>query len=227
MKKEYRLLICSAALLFAFIVFTVLVSAADVRPVGFEGSDIGFAALNTGLHEALGANKFPDVVSDLLLILSLTVAALFAAVGVMQLLKKKKLFKVDHAVLLLGAVYLLIVLFYAIFEIASVNYRPDAAEASYPSSHVFIVLAVTLTAAVYVKARCRDKKLTLYLCAACTAAAALTAVCRLFSGDHWFTDIVGGLLLGGFLATLYGGALTLTDAKMKSVRRKIKKAQTD
>jgi undecaprenyl-diphosphatase len=227
LKKEYRLLICSAALLFVFIIFTVLVSAADVRPVGFGGSDIGFAALNTGLRGSLGESKFFDVVSDLILILSLMVAALFAAVGVIQLLKKKKLFKVDHAVLLLGAVYLLIVLFYAIFEIASVNFRPNAAEASYPSSHVFIVLAVTLTAAVYVKARCRDKKLTLYICAACAAAAALTAVCRLFSGDHWFTDIVGGLLLGGFLATLYGGALTLADAKMKSVRRNSKHAKSN
>ncbi|MBP5174135.1 MAG: hypothetical protein ILP01_04210, partial [Clostridia bacterium] len=47
-------IITSACLLIAFAVFTVAVTAADVRPVGADGTDIGLAGLNTAVRDAVG-----------------------------------------------------------------------------------------------------------------------------------------------------------------------------
>ena len=48
MKTESRKsLIAGVALVLAFIVWTVLIQRVDVQPVGQNGTDIGFAAVNT------------------------------------------------------------------------------------------------------------------------------------------------------------------------------------
>ena len=59
MKNAKKILCIGAALLTAFTLWTFLIQIVDVRPVGQNGTNIGFAAINvwffqlTGVHMAI------------------------------------------------------------------------------------------------------------------------------------------------------------------------------
>ena len=211
MKKARINLICSAVLLLLFIVFTLCVMTVDVAPAGFEGSKLGFSKLNKAAYDSIGKNSYFAKPSDAFMMVAIIAAAVFAVIGHVQLIKRKKFLKVDPDILFLGAVYILVVVFYGVFEVAAINFRPEAAEASYPSSHTFIVITVAVTAAMFAARKIKDKKIYIAIYVICISAAALTAICRLCSGEHWTTDIIGGALLGSALATLYAGLTAYID----------------
>lgn len=127
--------------------------------------------------------------------------------GCVQLIKRKSLWAVDRSLLILGGIYLCVFTAYFFFEKCIVNYRPillhGSLEASFPSSHTMIVFCMMLTAISQFKQHVRPRWLRLFLNALAIAIIALTIIGRIISGVHWFTDIIGGLLLGGAFALLY------------------------
>jgi len=136
----------------------------------------------------------------------------FAVAGLYQLIKRKSLHKVDRQVLLLGAFYILVIAFYLFFETIIINYRPVilgvSLEASYPSSHTMIVVCIMVTTAIAFRSLFqRNKKLCSAMDAAAMVITAVTVIGRLISGVHWFTDIIGGLLLSAALIALYCAAV--------------------
>jgi membrane-associated phospholipid phosphatase len=70
------------------------------------------------------------------------------------------------------------------------------ATSSYPSGHV-ARMVITLGVMVALLAW-RHQELRVPTLMASAAAVALVAVCRVASGEHWPTDVLGGLLLGIF-----------------------------
>ncbi len=219
MKKSKKCLIIASALFILFSAFTVCVSVIDVRPAGYEGGALGFSSLNLSFYESAGSNAYFDKASDAFMIIALIVAAVFAAIGAVQLIKRKSLFKVDAEILITGALYILTVIFYALFEAAVINNRPGAAEASYPSSHTFITMTVLLAAAITAKRRIADKKITAAISVICCLVSALAALCRLFSGEHWLTDVTGGVILSAALVMFFIWALALTDEKKEKTEK--------
>ena len=103
MKKRNRIyLLASAALLLAFVLWTVLVRAVDVAPIGPRDSSVGFAALNGGLHRLTGVHLWLYTVTDWLGLVPIAVAFGFAILGLVQWIGRKSLLKVDGSILLLG-----------------------------------------------------------------------------------------------------------------------------
>ena len=206
-KKNKKRLVLGVSLVVAFVLWTVLVCFVDVRAIGPEGSSVGFAALNGFVHELTGVNWFLYTITDWLGIVPIAVALGFAILGLVQLIKRKSLWKVDHSILALGVFYIVVMAAYIFFEVVVINYRPTLIdgylEASYPSSTTMLVMCVMPTAAMQLNVRIKNT--VLRRCAVITIVAftAFMVIGRLVSGVHWITDIIGGALLSAGLVTMY------------------------
>ena len=190
-----------------FIIFTILVKVIDVQALGAQGSLIGFASLNLSVNQLLGTNHFCYLITQLFGLLAIFLAAVFAVMGFVQLIKRKSLLKVDHEILMVGIVYAIVIILYVLFEKLAINYRPvvleDGLEASYPSTHTMLILTILGTALPLAGKYISNPKVALAVKLLCIAVMWLTVVCRLLSGVHWFTDIVGGVLISLCLISLF------------------------
>ncbi len=190
-----------------FIIFTILVKVIDVQALGAQGSLIGFASLNISVNQLLGTNHFCYLITQLFGIIAIMAAALFAVMGFVQLIKRKSLLKVDHEILMAGIVYAVVIILYVLFEKLAINYRPlvleDGLEASYPSTHTMLILTILGSAIPLAVKYISNPKAALAVKLICITVMWLTVVCRLLSGVHWFTDIVGGVLISLCLISLF------------------------
>ncbi len=203
---------------FAFVIFSLLIRVFDVQPAGPLGSKIGLAGLNTSVHQFFGEHLFWYELTQVFGYIALAVAAVFALTGLVQLIKRRSLFKVDKKLLMLGIVYIILIALYVLFEKIPFNYRPvildpeQGLEPSYPSTHTLLILTILGTAFSLVKDYIKNQKLLVIIKLACLIIIALTIIGRLICGVHWLTDIAGGILLSLFLISLYK-SLTFTQAE--------------
>ncbi len=213
MKKKC---ITAAACFGLFLLLILLVKVVDVAAVGPEGTKIGLSKLNVAIHNMFGEHLGWYKVTNVLGYIAILVALCFAAIGGLQLIYRRSVLKVDKEILLLGALYVVTILFYVFFEKVVVNYRPilmpdgEGIEASFPSSHT-VLSCVILGSGLdllqkYAK---KNKTVQLVLTVLFAVMMALIVAGRLLSGVHWFTDILGGLLLSAALLNAYHGLLML------------------
>lgn len=194
-------------LLAAFALWTLAVQHIDVQAIGPNGSSVGFAGLNGWVHDLTGVHMGLYVLTDWLGLVPMGFVLGFAVLGLVQWMRRRKLFRVDHDILLLGGFYLLVLILYLVFETVAVNARPvvidGRLEASYPSSTTMLVLCVMPTAMMQLRARIRNTKVRTIVLTILAVFTACMVVGRLIAGVHWFTDIIGGVLLSAGLVALY------------------------
>ena len=209
-KKEFC---AAAALLFAFVVWTLLLRIVDVGAIGPRGSAVGFATWNGAFHKLTGTNMTLYTVTDWLGLVPIGVAFSFAVLGLAQWIRRKNFLRVDKSILALGGFYLLVMGVYALFELVVVNRRPvlidGYLEASYPSSTTMLVLCAMPTAMMQLHARIRKKLLQYGTNFILLGFTAFMVVGRLLSGVHWLSDILGGGLLSAGLVMAYHATLCL------------------
>ena len=208
MKKETKFrLFFAVSSLTAFAVWTLLVSIIDVKAIGPNGSAVGFAALNAFIHRITGVNMNLYSITDWLGLVPIFVCISFAVFGLIQWIKRKKIKNVDYSIFVLGGFYVIVITAYLLFENLIINYRPvlinGFLEASYPSSTTMLVLCVMPTAIMQLKDRIRNKLLFKIITAAISTFIIFMVIGRLLSGVHWFSDIIGGILLSIGLVALY------------------------
>ena len=206
-KKNKKRLVLGAGLVVAFVLWTVLVCFVDVRTIGPEGSSVGFATLNGFVHELTGVNWLLYTVTDWLGLVPIAAALGFAILGLVQLIKRKSLWKVDHSILALGVFYIVVMAAYLVFEIVVINYRPTLIEgyleASYPSSTTMLVMCVMPTAAMQLNARIKNTVFRRCVIITIIVFIAFMVIGRFLSGVHWITDIIGGALFSIGIVTTY------------------------
>ena len=216
-KTVKKNIIISAIMLAVFAVFTAVVALVDKAPAGPAGSVVGLSAINERMFLALGVSETWYEVTELLGYLAIAVALCFAALGLYQLVKRKKIFAVDHDILLLAVLYVLVAAFYVLFEIFTVNCRPilvdGVLEPSYPSSHTMLFCTVIGSAPILLQRRLKNRTALVTLDTLAVVLSLVMSVGRLLSGMHWLTDIVGGILLSLLLISLYVTALSVLDTK--------------
>ena len=211
-RKNKRLLFAALGLLAAFALWTAAVSLVDVQPIGPQGSEVGFAALNGFVHRVTGVHMALYTLTDWLGLVPVAAAMGFALLGLFQWMKRKRLQLVDGSLFVLGGFYVAVMAAYLLFERYAVNFRPvlmeGRLEASYPSSTTLLVLCVMPTALLQLKARVKNGLHRRLCTGVITVFTVFMVAGRLLSGVHWITDILGGVLLSAGLVLLYA-ALTM------------------
>jgi len=88
-----------------------------------------------------------------------------------------------------------------------INYRPvlinGYLEASYPSSTTMLVLCVMPTAIMQLNIRIKNNIFRRCIAISISVFIVFMVIVRLLSGVHWFTDIMGGILLSVGLVIMY------------------------
>ncbi len=201
----------SGVLFAVFVLFTLVVKFVDVQAIGPEDSLVGLASINSFSFRFAGSSDIYDIFSDVLAYAAFIYVAGFALLGAYQLVKGKSLKKVDLDIYALGAFYVAVLAFYALFEVLIINYRPvledGVLEASYPSSHTMLAICIYATASMQFRYRLSDGKISKIIKCFTELAMLLTPITRYFSGKHWLTDIVGAVLLSLALTNAYSCVL--------------------
>lgn len=212
-KKETRELRKGFILIFAFAIWTALIQTVDVQPIGPRGMTVGFATFNHWFHKLNGVHMTIYTITDWLGLVPIFICMIFGVVGFVQLVKRRSLLKVDADIIFLGIYYVLVIFGYLIFEMIPINYRPilieGFMEASYPSSTTLLVLSVMPTLVFQVNRRLENVMIKKVICILTSAFSLFMVLGRLISGVHWFTDIVGSVLLSTGLFCIYKGVVLL------------------
>jgi len=205
--KRIRNLLISLGLLAAFALWTTMVCLVDVQQIGPQGSSVGLAGINRFIHNLTGVHFGLYNITDWLSLVPIAVCMGFAILGLVQWIRRKDIRKVDFDILILGGFYIITMTVYLLFEYMVINYRPvlinGYLEASYPSSTTLLVLCIMPTAVMQFRQRIKNRLFRDSTSAVIIGFIAFMVIGRLISGVHWFSDIVGGVLLSTGLVMLY------------------------
>lgn len=204
MKKKNILI--SVILTIVSIVYTLLVKNVDIKAIGPNNSSVGFGSINGFFKDLIGSHMAIYKISELLGLILLLLVAIYGCIGLYQLIKRKSLFKVDKEIIKLGCFYALMLVVYIVFEKVFINYRPvlmdGELEFSYPSSHTMLALCVGLSSLIVSK-RYFNKKYIKTINLITVILMCLVLLTRIISGVHWFSDILGGVIISFTLLSYF------------------------
>lgn len=219
-EKNKRNLVGAVISFALFLLLIIVLRTVDVAAVGPENTSIGLSGLNVAVHEFFGMNPTWYIFTKITGILAFGIVFATALYGFMQLVRRKSFSKVDWAIYVLAGLYIVTIVLYVFFDIVAVNYRPiieegaEHVEASFPSSHTMLIIVVLgsfmITQNKYALKRGKEFH---FMMIASAVIMVLTVVGRLVCGVHWFTDILGGVILSTGLLFMFSFVLNLKDKK--------------
>lgn len=204
MKKGMRNWLISAGICGGlFLLLIVFLLTVDVG-YAVSHAPVGLSTVNGFVFEAIGENPEWEMVSFVLLIISVLLMCAQGLCIFIKMIRTRKLWEM----VAVGHAWFLALAFYALFEPCIVNYRPvlenGELAASFPSSHTLISVVLFGVMAVWL-AYLLPRSVKKYVIIALLGAAVfISALARLMMGVHWFTDVLGGMLLGAMIVSLSG-----------------------
>ena len=205
-KQNYLLPVCSALL---FIILVIILKTVDVAATGPNSVEVGLSHLNGAVHNLTGISKIWFYITEATGYTAIASGFVFIILGLIQLIKRKSFLKVDGEIYAVGVLYIVLGIIYVISDKTTLNLRPILApgetvlESSFPSSHSLLSVTVMVSMIMLLKKYIKNKSLRQVLISLCAAIATITVVGRLLSGVHWFTDILGSLILSVFLLSVF------------------------
>ncbi len=201
-----------------FLGLIILLLTFDLRPIGPQNTVIGLAGINKWFYDLLGTNELCYEITEYLGLAAFGAVGIIALVALAEWIKRKSLWKIGFDLWLTVAFLGLMAVLYVLFEVVIINYRPVLEEgeiaASFPSSHTMLVFCV-MWASAWCAHRIPWRGVRITVQTLCILILLVTAVGRLLSGVHWFTDILGGVLVSLSLGCFYSACTCQTLQKGK------------
>ena len=180
------------------LIFTILVSFVDVKIYNVTNTEIGLYSLNKiFLVNSINSN-YINIISNGIFLICLLVIILMLLLITFEYFKTKKINKNKLNFIIH---FLIMVLIWIIFDkIIIINYRPilinGNIEGSYPSTHVMVSTFVLLFLSDQLKKIFKNDKIFYIISIGLII---IQSISRILLTMHWFTDIIGGLLIGCLL----------------------------
>lgn len=180
------------------LIFTILVSFVDVKIYNVTNTKIGLYSLNKMfLVNSINSN-YINIISNGIFLICLLVIILMLLLITFEYFKTKKINKNKLNFIIH---FLIMVLIWIIFDkILIINYRPilinGNIEGSYPSTHVMVSTFVLLFLSDQLKKIFKNDKIFYIISIGLII---IQSISRILLTMHWFTDIIGGLLIGCLL----------------------------
>ncbi len=198
MKKNiniYSILGILFSILFLVFYSLLFIDKKDICPTG----EVGLSSLNNIIDYKY--NKFFDVVSDIFLFLAIGLALIFFIIYIIQIYKRRSLFKTDRHLSIFIVFCFISVLLWLLFDkVIVVNYRPiyvnGELEASFPSTHTFFTIFIFLSVHGITSILTKNKRYVYGTLIISIIISIIISFARIFSGMHYITDVIGGILLG-------------------------------
>lgn len=194
------------------LLYTAAICLIDVKAIGPLGTKVGFSSLNKVVSDSVGVHMTWYSITSGLGTASFAIAGVFGILGIVQWVQRKKLLKVDSAILWLACLYIVTAFVYVLFEKVIVNYRPvlmpgcSEPEASYPSSHTVLSCILAGSALMLLKDYVPNRTIRNLLKVLLLLVLVIMVIGRFISGVHWLTDIIGGLLFSAVLLSAFDAA---------------------
>ena len=197
-KRRKEILLCGGLFAIA-IIYTLLVKYIDVQAIGPNDSLVGFATINNFMFNLTGVNMLWYDITDWWGFVPLFIAFIYAIIGFIQMIKRRSILKVDKEILGLGVYYIIVIGLYIFFETYVINYRPilmdGTLEASYPSSHTLLSVCICGSSLIINKYLFKNKNFFKAENIISILSILVIVIGRFISGVHWFTDIIGAILI--------------------------------
>ena len=180
------------------LIFTILVSFVDVKIYNETNTKIGLYSLNKiFLVNSINSN-YINIISNGIFLICLLVIILMLLLITFEYFKTKKINKNNLNFIIH---FLIMVLIWIIFDkILIINYRPilinGNIEGSYPSTHDMVSTFVLLFLSDQLKKIFKNDKIFYIISIGLII---IQSISRILLTMHWFTDIIGGLLIGCLL----------------------------
>lgn len=201
MVKKFWLIssIVASALLLGFIIVSVVLSSVGMAPLGIDTSIANWAYSVRG--EMGGATYwFFRIITELGY--TYVIVALVVVMAIIWKFKSKAWF--------FAGTVLITWLFQKLLKIIFMRPRPDEAmwwmqesSTSFPSGHSMMAACVFILLAYFIISSPQVKVWVKYVIGSlCTFAVIIVPISRIILGVHYFTDVLGGVFIGAFMAVL-------------------------
>ena len=214
MKKIFNLYtIIGLVLLLMFALIIVLLQL-DKSIITESNKEVGLSTLNKKFLPNNTKASWDDF-TDLILYLSLLGIFIFAVKGLLELFSTGSLFEVSKDIIVLGfAVVFMIIIWIAFDKVLIINYRPyNELEGSFPSTHILIVTFTAIYIPYYLIRTKESIWYTISIAVIGSISVLLTFIGRIKSGNHYFTDCLGGIVLALAIFFITAGITKFFDDK--------------
>ena len=151
-----------------------------------------------------------ELITNIILIISIITLVVFAGLGVYQWISRKSIKKVDRQLRWMPLPVALAALTYLIFDKILpmfnlyVNTRPNApTEPSFPSTHVMIVATIFFVTTLVLPKYVKSKAFRIVLEILMFIFISLTCTGRVLANLHWPIDVIGGVIFAFVFSEVY------------------------